>query len=171
MADGMRDVALDEATQDELTWHAKNVLGLDIHPGTGIPKLLAKIKESGWVKENIGVPTEAKPVDGEFMMPEKVEPMKKTLGNDRSGENDQMVTIMIPKQAGPGGDRPVPVGVNGTHILIPREEEVQIASRYVSVLKNAIQTEYLQNEGTNEVIGRDVMIHPFNIISGREHVA
>jgi len=170
MADGMRDVALEDATVDDLTWHAKNVLGLDIYPGTGKPKLLAKIKEAGWERANISVPVEAKPVDGEFVKPTSPTPAPQKIGEDRSGKNDPMVKIMIPKQAGPGGDRPVSVGVNGTHILIPREEEVEVAARYVLVLQNAVQTEYLQNEETNEVIGRDVLMHPFNILSGREHV-
>jgi hypothetical protein len=85
----------------------------------------------------------AKPLGGEPVAPEKVK-------------------ILIARTEDAGGDEPVPVGVNGPIMLVPRGEPVEIPYAYYEVLKNAVKDIYdpLPDGGMNPV-PRKVPAYPF----------
>lgn len=58
--------------------------------------------------------------------------------------HDPTVTVMIQTDEENGGHHPVPVCVNGDHILIQRNEEVPIPFRFYEALKIAVETNYRQ---------------------------
>lgn len=183
----MREVSIKKATVDELRWFAKVPMGLsDISDQASSEQIRAKLKAVGWDKDHITVnddamlgaakvevgkqkPPELDPDDQEPAVDAdtgETEAATKRR-NEVSGRGDPKVKIFVPKQPGQGGDRAISVGVNGTHILIPREQECDVPLRYVQVLKNAISTEFeTQEDGT--ITSRDVQLTPFNVIEGRE---
>jgi len=74
------------------------------------------------------------------------------------------IKIMIPSTEAPDGKDDVQVGVNGVLYLIKRDLEVEVPESVVGVLKNAVQTLYLQNEETGEMAARRVPSYPFSIV-------
>ena len=66
-----------------------------------------------------------------------------------SYRDDPKVVVNIGTDDENGGAHPVPVCVNGDHILIARNMDVPIYYRHYLALKNAVQTDYRQEPGPN----------------------
>lgn len=183
----MSDVDIKKASRKELIWFSKNVMGLEVVDATSAENLRANIMKAGWTKSfieredpnaiegaQVVIEEKAKPTDVEPEPEVDAAPKESATAVKRraevTGKDDKKLKIFVPKQAGSDGDRPIPVGVNGTIILIPREEECEIALRYVQVLQNAVTTEYDFDEVGNST-PRDVKLYPFQVIEGREHLS
>lgn len=67
-----------------------------------------------------------------------------------SYRDDPKVTVNIATDEENGGKHPVPVCVNGDHILIKRNMPVAIPYRFYLALENAIQSDYAEEEGPNK---------------------
>lgn len=63
--------------------------------------------------------------------------------------HDPKVVVNIATDPENGGAHPVPICVNGDHILIKRNTDVPIYYRHYLALKNAVQTDYRQEPGPN----------------------
>ncbi|MCH8505362.1 MAG: hypothetical protein LAT50_13685 [Ectothiorhodospiraceae bacterium] len=73
--------------------------------------------------------------------------------------NEKRIRLTIHEAEGPGGDKPLPVSVNGVAISIPRNMEVDVPERYIEALKLCVSTVYefkKGKDGTDEMVGRQV---------------
>lgn len=127
-------VALSEATRDQLMAFAENVLGINPPHNIGVETLRAKVYEA-WGKDEITVEDQADHPAQEGSAPVPVTAEQKAA--DR-----KMVKVIIHKTDEPGGDEPVPVGVNGKVMLVPRGTQVSIPEEYYHVLNNASRLHY-----------------------------
>lgn len=157
-----KTVPWDEATLDELTKFAAQVLGMSVHPNIGEIKLRGKIRQA-YPGDSITIMVledeDKGPVDA---------PVPPSEGDGKalrgaSAENDPKVTITISEVDDVGGKRPVFVGVNGVGMLIPRGKPVDIPYRYYHALTNAIKTTHDQDEATQEIISSDVLSYPMSV--------
>lgn len=64
----------------------------------------------------------------------------------------------------PGGKQPVPVGVNGTVVVIQRDMVVDVPHRFYLALQNAIQHTVTQDSKTRELIEGEVSNYPITQI-------
>ena len=158
-----------EATMDELKTFATAVLGMTVNYNIGEDTLRAKIRPA-FVGDSITimVKVQEKPADAPAPAPEapKVGNEAPKVGKPLRGssaEKDPKVTITIVEGEGTGGKRPVPVGVNGVLMLIPRGKPVDIPYRYYAALQLAIKTVHEQDEATQEIISTDVPSYPFSV--------
>lgn len=153
-----------EATLDELKKFAAQVLGMSVNYNIGEDTLRAKIRQA-YPGENITIMVldgeEEKPADAPAPASEAPKVGKALRGS--SAEKDPKVTITIAEVEGVGGKRPVPVGVNGVFMLIPRGKPVDIPYRYFAALGLAIRTLHEQDEQTGEIVSSDVPSYPFSV--------
>lgn len=140
-------IDLKTASLAELKQYARDELGLSVPRGIdedAIRKLIADADETV-----IEPPKPAKVGD---VLPAK-----------------RRVKIHIMKTDKDGGDRDVPVGVNGKIYLIQRGVDVEVPVEVVEVLKNAIETRWEQrkdpdNPLRSQMIRRDTHAYPFSIV-------
>ncbi|MEO5368526.1 MAG: hypothetical protein H7833_00460 [Magnetococcus sp. DMHC-1] len=78
------------------------------------------------------------------------------------------ITITIQPAPDKNGNRPVPVGVNGSIMLIPRGKKVEVPAPYVEVLSNARQTVVEMDPDTGNVTESDILAYPFTVHSPTE---
>ena len=167
-------VKLADATLEQAKYYATTVLQLDIHHSLGLPKTLARIKEA-FEGDEIVVPAElggmpaavasaAPTAAAAAATPKEVAahggntpPAPKAKGDPM----EQFVEIFIDRQEGAMGKEDVYAAVNGIGIRIPRGKPVQVKRKYVEVLKNSVQTQYVQNEKTQEIESFDALLYPF----------
>ena len=75
--------------------------------------------------------------------------------------------IIVHKSPVRGGDRDVPVIVNGTTYLLKRGVEIPAPPCVVEVLRNAIETRYEQrtdDRGMTELVAYQAQSYPFSIL-------
>ena len=81
---------------------------------------------------------------------------------------DPKVLISIPATGEKGGERDVPVPVNGNTFTIRRDTPVEVPYRVYEALKNAVQTTYEQRSSAPdrppEIISRDSPSYPFSVL-------
>lgn len=149
---------VEQASDEQLRWFIEHVLGIPLtRKAMKRDELLARLHQaghSGPVQVMAGhgtAPTPAPEPEGAALAP----------GSYQSGRKAR---IVIDRQDGPGGDRPVFVAVNGSSILIPRGEPVLVGIPYVEALTNATMTLFDQNPETGEITARDVPVHPFRVL-------
>lgn len=163
----MKTVSIEEADLDQLKEFATNTLGLEYHKTANKTHMLSMIRK---VHEKDTIQVE----DAPEVVPHAGQPLDMTphAPNDTSKEpsglksaSDPKVTIMIPLSEKEGGDRPVPVGVNGKQMLLPRGKDIVIPYRYFEALNNAVRTEFRQdpNDDDYEIKRRDVPSYPFQV--------
>lgn len=151
---------IEEASDEQLRWFIEHVLGIPLTRKTmKREELLANLHRAGHagpvqVLPGHGTAPASTPVPvdaGAALVP----------GSYQAG---RQARIIIERQDGPGGDRPVFVAVNGSSILIPRGEPVMVGVPYVEALTNATSTLYDQHPETGEITARDVPAFPFRIL-------
>lgn len=121
----MNTININEATGPQLVWFAQNVLNIEgVRPNMSKAEMIAKIRAVGHDRDTIEV--------------EHIEPAKPKAASDSDGGADK-VRIIIPASDAPGGQDPVPVSVNGSAMLIPRDQECEIPYPYYEALKNAVR--------------------------------
>lgn len=122
---------IDEATVEEIRVFARTAFGLDIGAQEHKSTVLEKLATVGYSSDEITI---FAPVD-----PRKTSGTVGTVKNDAGKE---CYNVIIPEENGPGGQEPVPVGVNGNVMLIPRGKECLVPVEYIEVLRNAVRDEY-----------------------------
>lgn len=153
-----RQIDIKEATETQLRDFGRDTLGLNLPPNAKIETLRAKIT-AAWNKDYILVPGEETESKQEGDAPHPVT-------DDQMPPKKGLVKIHIQLTEDPGGDEPVPVGVNGKVMLIPRGKDVEVPHAYFEVLSNAIAHKYdpMPGGGINPV-PRAVPLYPFQRVA------
>ncbi len=160
-----KTVPWDEATLHELKMFAAQVLGMSVNHNVGESTLRSKIRQA-YPGDDItfmvldGI-EEAQASDAPAQPSETPNDGKALRGTSAAG--DPKVKITIAEVEGAGGKRPVPVGVNGVIMLVPRGKPVDIPYRYYEALSHAEKTTYEQDPETDEVISSDVPSYPMSV--------
>lgn len=174
----MKKVPLQSATLEQLREYGVSVCGLDIGADDSAEDIRSAIAlaQAGITDITVsadladepggggGKPAKAEKVEAraaKSAVPKAPAPRIDPT-NENSGAKDRKIRIIIQNQEGAGGSDPVPVGVNGTVILIPREKPVEVPARYVDALMLAQRYEYSQDEQQN-LIRRKVLQYPFTL--------
>lgn len=159
---------VEQASDEQLRWFIEHALGIPLtRKVMKRDELLARLHQaghSGPVQVMAGhgtAPASPTPTPTTPTPAPAAEAAALAPGSYQSGRKAR---IVIDRQDGPGGDRPVFVAVNGSSILIPRGEPVLVGMPYVEALTNATMTLFDQNPETGEITARDVPVHPFRIL-------
>ncbi len=152
-----REIKIADATEEELRTFGRGTLGLSLPPNCKIETLRSKIQQA-WDKEHILLADPDQPE----APPAGAAPQPVT--DEQQPPKRKMVRINIPITEEAGGTEPVPVGVNGSIMLIPRGEDVDVPEPYVEALEHAITHVYdpLPEGGINPV-PRKVPLYPFQV--------
>lgn len=143
-------VLIENASKPQLRRFATH-LGIAVTNFDTEEKLIQKIREAGYGEPHI-IATEDGPGPARSERPGKAAAVVVT---------EPMVELTIHTQEGPGGKRPVFVGVNGKGILIPRNKPVKVKLRYFEALKNAIETKYEFDEDAKANMPREMPSYPY----------
>lgn len=183
----MKHVSLEDAELHELKWFAEHRCALPDHAlqANVEPDKLRAMIRTVFDGNDIEVPNDLLPapsgrvVDADMSpaleqaVPGTTKAKAARKGHfkgmvDKSSEGDPKVTIHIPRQSGPGGDRHVPVSVNGRLMLIPRARNVEIPYRYYEALNNAIEARYeevpARGDQPADMKRTDVHSYPFHVL-------
>lgn len=93
-------------------------------------------------------------------------PVKATKADTRAPLDEPRYEIRIESTETPGGSEPVPVGVNGSALWIPRDKPCIVAQRYVEVLQRAKQSVYDPVDDAGNLHERVVPLYPVTILAG-----
>lgn len=167
MTSNMKTVAIDEATLDQLKEFATNTLGLSYHHTANTTHMLSMIRQVH-TKDTIQVADTDAQAAQTMQDPASLTQTQPSAGKEMNAvksSKDPKVTIMIPLSEKEGGDRPVPVGVNGKQMLLPRGKDIVIPYRYYEALLNAVKTEHVQdpNDDQYEIKSREVPAYGFQV--------
>ncbi len=154
----MKKIPIGEATEDQLRLFAINTLGIDIKASAKEETVLARVKQA-WDKPDITIAESESEHVASKAVPQPVTDAQKPTASG-------MVRLILGVTEEAGGNDPVPVGVNGKVMLIPRGIECEIPERYFEVLQHAVTHKYdpLPDGGMNP-IPRKVPLYPFQVIS------
>lgn len=161
-----KQVPFDEATPEQLRAFAQDHLGLDIHHNTGIDKIRSKIRtayqKEHILVEDVGGQPDAPVVEQTVSVAQRTAAIK----TEATKGTAKKVRIIINTSEEVGGEEPVPVGVNGSIMLIPRGKECEIPIAYFNVLKEAKRLVY--DRGPNDELilpPREVQQYPFQVLA------
>lgn len=153
----MKLIPIDEATEAQLREFAADTLGIEIKVNAKVEQVRAQV-EQAWDRD---IPvTEASP------KPTLAGDQPVAVTDDQNPAEKGKVRINIGIQETAGGNDPVPVGVNGRIMLIPRGKNVDIPEAYLEALTHAVTFKYDTGPdgiGMNPV-PREVQLYPFQII-------
>ena len=135
-----KTIPLSEATFEQLKDAAER-MGLEVKHGNNAAQIRYKLEAAVPGLEEITVD------DDDDLRAARTSPGTDISANapninDLGHHADPRVTIRIPSTKEPGGDRDVPVGVNGTIFLIRRDEKVEVPYRVYEALNHAVETKY-----------------------------
>jgi hypothetical protein len=160
-------VPLADATLAQLRAFALTHLQLDVPKTANRDMLIGKISQA-WDKPEIPVAAETLEAKPEGKAPRPAN-KKQADPTDTDSKKDPMIRIYINISETKGGSDPIPVGVNGRVMLVPRGKEIDVPSRYVHALKNAKTLVYGNDEkGRFDPTPREVPAYPFQVISQRD---
>ncbi|MBF0136135.1 MAG: hypothetical protein H7833_05765 [Magnetococcus sp. DMHC-1] len=140
---GKIKVVLAEASRSQMQEFARDLLGINLPRNLGAETMRERIRQAGF--EEIDVK-------------EEQSEEKNDLENNVEGD---AMRIHLQRSDGKGGDRPVPVAVNGSLMLIPRGKPVQVPRKFVEALQNARTTHFEQDEN-GEFHPRETLSYPFS---------
>ena len=152
----MKLIPISDATEAQLRTFAQETLGIEIKSSASKAKVLVAV-QAAWDRD---IPVMEEPVMGELAGDQPV-PVRDRHLPPPAGK----VRINIGIQENAGGSDPVPVGVNGKVMLIPRGKDVDIPESYLEALSHAITYKYdslPDGMGINPV-PREVQLYPFQI--------
>lgn len=162
MSDTTIKKPISEATAGEIRDFARIGLGLDdIKDGDSKQALLAKLSAAGYSLPTIIIPNPD-------LIPSEEDSNERGRSrrvNPKTGLTE--VRIMIHKSEKAGGSRPVPVGVNGRMMMIPRGKPEWVPEHFVQVLENAVELHYPPYDGDADFLGglkepEKVSAYPFS---------
>lgn len=143
--EGYKKVEIEAATVAQAKQFAEAFLNLEAEAKDKLPEIIAKLRAANWLMPFILVPTTVK-VDGAPQAAGmQIRPHSDGVRNE--------VKIRIYSNDKPGGTDPVPVGVNGSVMLIPRDKDVWVPEEYMRVLQNAIEVSWPEYDGEKDMIG------------------
>lgn len=153
----MARIQIADATATQLAEFASVSMGIpDVKFRDGKAAILAKLAQAGYAEDFIEVEDAAlaKPVTAAAAV------------DSDGGKPRKMMTIMIPMQEMPGseGKEPVPVGVNGKVMLIPRGKQVSVPAEYVHALENARKASPVTDENGKLTGMTEVPSYPFMVM-------
>lgn len=129
-------IALSEASEAQLRAFALAYLGIGFPHNAKAETMRARIR-SAWSEEKIRVDIADEP-SAPAVMSAAPQPGRP----DQDPGEARSVKIIVQRTDDPGGDEPIPVGVNGRVMLVPRGEEVEIPEPYYEVLAHAVTHRY-----------------------------
>ena len=161
----MRKIPIAEATSEQIRDFGNAFLGLDIHANTGAEKTRARVLEA-WDKDYIIVESVVHNVRESAHSPLSALMDEREIIEAAGGLENGKVTVLIAATEEKGGNEPVPVGVNGRVMLIPRSEPQEIPVAYYLVLRNAIRLKYEMNDDGKSMnpVPRKVQQYPHQLI-------
>lgn len=129
-----------EATIDELRQFALIALGLEIEGTENRNVVLARMRDAGHNPDAEGyrIATFDHPSPAGNNKGDGGREFREVEGHPDGGR--WYVPINIAAAPVEGGDRPVPVRVNGRTMLIPRGKRVMVPEEYVEAIRNASET-------------------------------
>lgn len=140
----LQKIPVEEATEQQLRDFARDVLGIEIHHSAKHATCIAKVKEA-WDKPEIMVAVTEPAAEAGSDVPESKEepaqPPRPVTAAQRPPKAGY-VRVRIDIQDIPGGNEPVPVGVNGKVMVVPRAKECDIPEAYYEVLENSVSHIY-----------------------------
>ncbi len=150
-------VSIEQASAGDLRAFASITFGLELNGTENKLTMISKLKTVGYDLDDIPLigdltPGPA-PVSSDGKMP--------TIKNDKG---EECCKILIQVEDKDGGDEPVPVGVNGVLMYIPRGEPVLVPVAYVEVLNNAVQLIYEPTESGLKA-PRQVTSYPHSLVA------
>ena len=139
-----------EVSRSELARYAQIAGGIEVGDRDTPAVILTKMAQAGLKPTHIpklpvGPPPRANmthtqpgdvPATSIFIHPTK---------KDRHGKERKFCRILLHLDPRPGGDRPVPVGVNGNVMFIPRGKDCDVPLEHGQALLHAIEYHYEQN--------------------------
>lgn len=164
-------ISILDATAAQLRQFAMNNLGLDIHVRNNAETIRAKIAtcyEGTEIElpdedfEPPSVPVKAHPTEGDGKRNPRYFP---GTHDEIPVREDGKVCVHIGVGQEKGGNDPVPAGVNGRVMLIPREKDVMIPVEYFLVLIEAVQLKYeMEDDGRSiNPVPRQVPMYPIQL--------
>jgi hypothetical protein len=150
-----KKIPLADAGASDLATFAGVNLGLDVQSGASAAKLRAAIAQAGYTKDFIEIEAD-----------EPSAPTQRFAMLEPTSINDaKMVTVLIQSQPGPGGDQPVPLGCNGSHIWVERGKPQTIKAKFFESLKHAVVWQYDPDDKQGvKTKPREVPQYPYSIL-------
>lgn len=146
----MKMIPIEQADRDQLKEFAETYLGMNFPNNTKEETMRAKVK-AAWSKPEIPVAdreAQAEAAQAEVEGQQGTPPPPVTAEQQRQPDK---VRVIIARTDEAGGDEPVPVGVNGRVMLVPRGEEVDIPPSYYEALQHAVKNIYERDDQGNLV--------------------
>ena len=134
-------IAIADASVEQLRNFAEVGLQIEVPKTANSAVITSRLREAGFSGDDIPLIKVQSPTSG-----------KTSFGNSVFKDPEtgrQMCRINIPTQEKPGGQEPVPAGVNGVVMLLPRGQDINVPVEYVEVLKNAVSYHYKPYTGFN----------------------
>jgi hypothetical protein len=162
MSEKMMKKLIVDASDAELKDFAEVTLVLDVPERTTRADLMALIGPA-WPAPHIFV--EAADVDErEDVQTDEARAVARVRLNVGGASEDPKWLIRIANTELPGGRDPVPVGVNGRHVVIQRGVEVEVPHRYIEAIQNAVRISVTQDQRTQEMHTTSFSNYPLEII-------
>lgn len=171
MNNGFQQLPINDALPGQLRDFANSFLGMNLPGNTKPETVLAKI-QSAWTNDFILIPIDSKELPHDLVSAEEVsqEPEKAAAPPPPpagyNGPKEGMIRVLVHASEEKGGSDPIPIGVNGQVMLVPRGKECDIPLPYFEALQNAEQHFYdpLEGGGVNPV-PRVVKLYPYQVIA------
>lgn len=160
MPDKPKQILLSKANKTQLYNFAK-AMGLEFNQGSDVDSLRELILSAGWSQDvipDIKLPGPARNVD---------RATNRQIVWNKNGR--ACFPIMMHTREGKGGDKPVPLAINGVALLAPRGEPVPIPIEYVfGSLEDGVQR-VPETDRDGKIIGwTDVPNYPFQYVNVEE---
>ena len=168
MSNDRISLAISAASPAQLREFCETVLQIEVPPTANKMTIIAKMEEAGHHSDTITVPsTAAKEILGDPSKAVRFTERGRVVTEMRKGEvvERKQLCIVIQSSEEKGGDRPVPVSVNGTRLDIPRGTPCWVYEEYVEALRSAVELVYdPSTKGLQEPRSRRA--YPFEVLSG-----
>jgi hypothetical protein len=149
-----KQIPIDSATLPQLKAFATH-LGCTVTRFDNAEKVRKAIAEAGYDEAHIIV------ADGAPITASSAP--KGAAASAKGVMSEPMCSITVHIAQGPGGKRPLFVGVNGKALLIPRNEKCEVKLRYLDALKVAVETKYEFDEDAKANMPRDMPSYSYQI--------
>lgn len=156
----VKRIPFSDATAAQLREFASLTLGLEVHPSMNSVTLIAAIQKADWKNDFITLderdeqPKPAQPRGQDPALPEDLEddPAK-----------DPIIQVLVSEGSDDMGKEAIYLGNGNDRILVPRGKWSPLRFRYLSPLKDAIQTIYKQDTDSLETSESHVKRHNFQV--------
>lgn len=155
-------IKIADATVKQLRIVAEQVTGAPVPPTSTREMLMARLAAAEFTAEDFEIPADAAsdltrdPAPAAPAAPTATPQTSRTQAERIAAQNrermakhglDPIVTVLVQKGDGDSGEEPVPVGVNGTYMLVPRGVPAPIPYRYYLALDIAKQDTVTEVDG------------------------